>query len=379
MKLGIIDRFLLRQYAMTFIVCFVSMTGLYIVFDAFTNLDAFFEAGEEHGSLWGIVGRFYLFRTILFFDRSSGVLALISAMFTLTQLQRHNEMTSLSAAGISTLRVASPVILAACSIAVIAAIDREVVLPHYRAELVQTPDNLTGTQAEELSPRYDNKTLIFLRGHHTYAKDQQIREPNFLLPEGLDRYGNELIAEDAFYRAPESGRPGGYLLKDVKQPEGILGKPSLSAEGKPVILTPKDTPWLAADECFVVSEINFEQLTGGAGWRKYSSVREMVNGLENDSLGFGADVRVAIHSRVVQPFLDITLLFLGLPLTLARGNRNIFAATGMCAAVVGVFTLVIFGSQYLGEAVLLPAHLAAWLPLLLFVPVAVWMFEPLRR
>ncbi|MDA7977338.1 MAG: LptF/LptG family permease [Pirellulales bacterium] len=380
MAFGIVDRFLLKQYVMTFVVCFVSMTGLYIVFDAFTNLDSFFEAAEEHGSLWDLMGQYYLFRTILFFDRTSGVLALISAMFTITQLQRHNEMTALSAAGISNVRIAAPIIIAAGSIALLAAADREIVLPQIRNELAQTPDKLVGDRAEEFRARYDNKTDVFFRGSHIYAAKQQIREPNFLLPSGLDRYGSELIAEDAVYQEPTAGRPSGYLLTEISQPAGLGDKPSLpGAEGTLVLLTPYDTPWLEKNECFVVSEINFEQLTGGGGWKKYSSVAEMVRGLENDSLSFGADVKVAIHARVLQPFLDLTLLFLGLPLTMTRANRNVFAATGICALVVGVFTIAIFGAQYLGEAIYIPPHLAAWLPLLLFVPVAVWMFEPLRR
>ena len=51
----------------------------------------------------------------------------------------------------------------------------------------------------------------------------------------------------------------------------------------------------------------------------------------------GADVRVAIHSRVTQPLLDITLLFLGLPLVLSRENRNMYLAIGMCVGVVIAF------------------------------------------
>ena len=36
--MAIIDRYLLRQFVKTFVICYVSLTGLYIVFDAFTML-----------------------------------------------------------------------------------------------------------------------------------------------------------------------------------------------------------------------------------------------------------------------------------------------------------------------------------------------------
>ena len=47
---------------------------------------------------------------IAFFDRMSGVLTLIAVMFTVTWIQRHQEMTALLAAGISRRRVLRPVL-----------------------------------------------------------------------------------------------------------------------------------------------------------------------------------------------------------------------------------------------------------------------------
>ena len=37
----IIDRYLLRQFAHVFVICFVSLTGLYVMLDAFSHLDDF--------------------------------------------------------------------------------------------------------------------------------------------------------------------------------------------------------------------------------------------------------------------------------------------------------------------------------------------------
>ena len=97
--------------------------------------------------------------------------------------------------------------------------------------------------------------------------------------------------------------------------------------GDPVVLTPHDTDWLKPDECFVASDITFNQLEGGPAWRQFASTGELLTGLHNRSLDYGADVRVTIHARLVQPILDVTLLFLGLPLVLSRQHRNVFVAS----------------------------------------------------
>ena len=39
--MSIIDRYLLRQFLQNFVICFMSLMGVYVVFDAFTNLEAF--------------------------------------------------------------------------------------------------------------------------------------------------------------------------------------------------------------------------------------------------------------------------------------------------------------------------------------------------
>jgi lipopolysaccharide export system permease protein len=222
-----------------------------------------------------------------------------------------------------------------------------------------------------MRPRYDNKTVILFRGQSTFGDRQLIKKPDLRLPRSLSQYGWDLRADNAFYKAPEGDRPGGYLMDGVQRPGGLHDRPSLKLDGQPVIITPLDEPnWLKKDQCFVVSDMDFEQLTGGAG-SPYASTAQLISGLQNHSLDFGADVRVMVHSRMVQPLLDVTLLFLGLPLVLSRTSRNVFVAIGMCVGVVTVFLLAVIGLQALGTAYWINPALAAWAPLMIFVPLAV--------
>ena len=63
---------------------------------------------------------------------------------------------------------------------------------------------------------------------------------------------------------------------------------------------------------------------------------------------------------------------------MARESRNVFLAMGMCMALTVIFTLAVMGLQGLGASLLLrPAALAAWMPLMIFVPLAVGMADSL--
>ena len=125
--------------------------------------------------------------------------------------------------------------------------------------------------------------------------------------------------------------------------------------------------------------MTFGQLTGGRSWRQFASTGDLITGLYNPSLDFGADVRVAVHSRLMQPLLDLTLLFLGLPVVLAKESRNIFVAAGSCIAIVTLFFLVTLASHSMGSNYLVAPAQAAWIPLMIFIPWAVATSTPLRR
>ncbi len=305
---------------------------------------------------------------------------LVSAMFTVSWIQRHNEMTALLAAGVSRVRVLTPVVAAVIAIGLLAAANRELVIPRFRDELSRRPQNPLGDQARRLESRYDGETDVLLGGKNSFADRKRIEEPNFLLPAPLREYGNQLAADNAYYMPANGNRPGGYLLDGVREPKNLDGRPSLTLSGRPVLITPRDAPgWLAPGQCFLVSNVDFDLLQGGEDYTQLSSTAELVRGLRNPSLGFGADVKVAIHSRIVQPLMDFTLLFLGLPLIVARENRNVFLAMGVCMAITTVFWLTAIGAQHLGEIMLIDPSLAAWLPLLIFIPAAAGLAESLWR
>jgi lipopolysaccharide export system permease protein len=373
----IIDRYMARQFAQVFMICFLSLTGLYIVIDAFSHLDHFFDYSDAHGSVLTIISQYYTYRSLAFFDWMSGVLALVAAMFTVTWIQRHNEMTALLAAGIPRLRVLRPVIAGAMLVSLVAVANRELVIPQTRDQLAVDYRNIGGQREAAMQSRFDSKTDILMGGDTIVAAEQKIVRPNFVLPTGLDRYGRQLAAATARYLPKDDTHPAGYLLAGIITPKAMLEQPSLAIDGAAVIITPPDAPWLAKDQLFVASGVSFELLSAGSTWRDYASTRELIHELHSPSTDLGADVRVAIHYRFLQPALDVTLLFLGLPLVVSRGNRNPFIAIGICLAIVATFMLVVLSCKSLGASGWIQPTLAAWLPLMIFAPVAVALAGPL--
>jgi lipopolysaccharide export system permease protein len=375
----IIDRYMLRQFVQVLAICFLSMAGLYVVIDAFNHLDHFVDYADAHGGLLTTMGSFYAYRSLAFFDWMSGMLALVAAMFTVTWIQRHHELTALMSAGIPRLRVLRPVLIAAILVSFVAVANRELLIPSSRQQLATDSKNLGGQREAAMQSRFDSETDILLGGDTIVFAEGLINHPNFVLPVGLDRYGRQLSADEARYLPPREGMEGGYLLRGLTSPKVLLGEPSLELGGKQVVITPQDADWLEPNEVFVTSGVSFEFLSAGSTWRDYASTRELIHELRSPSTDLGADVRYAIHSRIMQPVLDTTLLFLGLPLVVSRGNRNPYFAIGLCVGVVALFMVVKLGCNSLCVTGWLQPPLAAWLPLMIFAPAALFLSNSLRR
>ncbi|MCA9184003.1 MAG: LptF/LptG family permease [Pirellulaceae bacterium] len=372
--MGTFDCYLLRQYLRVFLASFISLLGLFVVADFVSNLSRFLDHGGDQ--VLELLGSYYSARVPWFFDLSSRVVAVIAAVMTIAWLRRHNEWTAIMAGGIPPWRVVKPLVIATVVISMIAAVNRELIVPRCRALLCHEAEDLISDRADPMQPRFDNETNVILSGDALYAKDRRISSIRLRLPQTWHNIGRQIAASNAYYQEANADHPAGYLLVETTDHERIAQTDSLAHQHRWLVLSPKDTPWLKPNECFLVSNLSFEQLHRGQKWQQCSSTTELLAGLRNPSLDFGDDVRVLVHGRMVQPILDVCLLFLALPLAVSGEGRNVFLAAGKCLLAVAGFTILGLTCQGLGIHGLLSPIQAAWLPLIILIPTAAAMFAP---
>lgn len=370
----LIDRYITRAQFHAFAIVFVSLAGLTFVVDAFTNLEEFINHAGEGGGLARVLGTYYGYRLISFFDATSPVIALASAMFALSWLERHNELTALLAAGTTRWRIARPAIVFAAVVSLLAATSRELVLPAVRHHFARNAQNLRGDANTPFEARYDHRTEILFRGRYARLIDHSIESPSLLLPPTLAHYGPQIDAGTMQWLPADATHPAGYLLSGVREPADIDRIEPLEPA---IILTQSSAAWLEHRQCFVISEVSFEQMIGSANWRQYSSTPELVRSIANPSLGLGPDVPLRVHSRFVAPLLDMSLALLGIPLVVGPNRRGIFVAVGLCVLMTMVFFAVVMGSHALATSDMFSPSLGAWIPLLILGPLAAWRAQPM--
>src|SRR4051794_18615577 len=82
--LSILDRQRYWAFFKAYLICYFSLVGLYIVIDAFSNLDEFSKRADTAGEIFRIMSRYYLVHESEYFDRLCGVIGMMAAIFTVT-------------------------------------------------------------------------------------------------------------------------------------------------------------------------------------------------------------------------------------------------------------------------------------------------------
>jgi len=363
--LKLIDRQLVRGYVKAYVICLISLIGLYIVIDLFNNIDDFTQNGQSFFSSLGHIARYYGYMTTHIFDRLSEAIVLLAAMFTVAWMQRSNELLPQLSAGVSTRRVIRPVLLSACALVLVNVANQELLIPSIRPVIRDDPK---GEKNVSVQAAFDSSGL-WLSGKTATRRDRCVREFTCTIPEGVG-IGTlvSLHAKEARYVPPGEGElSGGWLLTETQPPElpGWKDKQVLQN------LDPGKYFLRSAD-------VDFEALTRDRKWFYQVSTWRLFQELNRASGARLANMAVFFHMRLTRPLLGMILVVMGLSVILRDQNRNVFISAGMCLVLCGVFFAAGLGTKYLGDREFLSPALAAWLPVLVFGPLALVQFDAIH-
>ena len=370
-----IDRYILVVFVRTFLICFSSLAGIFVVFHAFDNMDDFLRRAAElgpSGSKWVLIRvmtGFYRPYLLLLFDSMGAIIALMSVLFTAGWLRRTGELSAMLAAGISHGRILRPMILAATALILVQTINRECVLPTYAHSLA-----LKSKPGEKWSgpvlAQYDKLNRILIDGETVTPVDGLIENVSLRIDGKFDDFPGTIHAARAVWIDAIGDAPSGYRVSGITTPESIRDYRSISHYGRTIIATPRDHDGLADDECFVATTVHCDYLGSNDSARKLAPLTSLIGRVRNPAVHSASSLRVLLHARLVRTPLDIALVCLVLPIAASLAQRNLFVMMGSALlTVVSFFVLKTIASGLGGGGYLASAALAGWLPLLIVGPI----------
>jgi lipopolysaccharide export system permease protein len=367
----LLDRLLIFNYLKSYLICLTSLLGLYIVVDLFTNLEDFSQHHQGLAAVIKAIVNYYGYKVPQIFDRLCEPIVLLAAMFTVAMVQRNNELLPLLSAGVSTRRVLRPVLLSACLMLGLSAVNQELIIPNIAYRLTANRDDPDGNKEIHVIQGGYEPNGIHIEGLTAVRSQRLVREFDCWIPDSVAG-GNPITlhAKEARYiPAGEGPRTGGWLL----------------TETTPVQLDNWNQPQQQVLELINpgkyflhVQDVDFETITRDRKWYQWAPTWRLMQELNKpDSIRL-ADMAVAFHMRLTRPVLGMILVFLGLSVILRDQNRNIFISAGMCLGLCAFFFAACFACQQLGTNDIVSPALAAWMPVMFFGPLAFVLFDAIH-
>jgi lipopolysaccharide export system permease protein len=436
----ILDRERYWSFLKAYVICYVSLVGLYIVIDAFSNLDEFTKRADGFVEVVQVMSRYYLIHQSQFFDQLSGVIGMMAAIFTVTWMQRNNEQLAMLAAGISTYRAIRPVLVSSVIVGVLVVANQELIMPRFGEELSKNHDD-DGIQKVHVSSRYDPRSIM-IHGNEADRATKTIMPFYSTLPVGVYGKMHDLKAVQATYVPPDhptAPLKGGWLIRGaaINPPiddKSLLGassvltrvtdlrgfptpyvpsgkgpnQPGLIDPARPAGLSPNTSigylvslpsfplclnpavlkSYVLMDrrgdpnraDYFLKSSLTFQAMTRKPTWYQFAPTYDLIQGLTDPSTEGSerTDIATFVHIRLLRPILAVNLLFMSLPLVLGGYGRNTFINLGFALGNSAMFYGAIIFCQYLAGFAILSPEMAAWAPLIGFGTIATVRWGQIR-
>jgi lipopolysaccharide export system permease protein len=374
----ILDRYVVFTFLKNYLLSFLILIGLYIVLDMLFNFDDLMSVQTKEGltgfaSWTGLVktiADYYFYQIFLIFVSMSGIIPIVAASFTLMRMSRQNELSAILSAGVPLLRMALPIIIAAVILNGILLVDQEVVVPAMIPKLMRS-HNEAGQDAAnsfQIGAMQDDNHEILLAAKFfpdpkaPYMKEVRIIECNDqMLPTAW------ITAKQADWQPHVNG--GQWKLTNAQRRTGLQpGVPPHIEEDYRKPYKSSITP----EEIALYRYKDYVNLLP----------TERINLLLQRPLSYGNNQLLRVkHTRFTQPLMNIIMLLLAIPSVLTRAPGQLKTAAMKCLVFSGLCMATVFVSTMLASQPPNPQWawqwpaLMAWVPIVIFGPVAVFLLD----
>lgn len=487
----VLDRYVLRNFLVSYLILGFVLIGLYVVADLALNSDEFTKNRDvPAGQVLASIGNYYGHQVFVYFRELSGIITLSSAIVTLLTMNRRNEMTALLASGVSLYRVIWPIVLLGLGFNMLTVIDQEWILPRMADDLVRKHDEqvslkqfpiwcykLSGAscdddQAEVVAaeasaptsatlrlaavggaadPTGDVRAIRQFRDGDVLAvyvgRSSQVRvfvkavgvEAAMATGGVLDRVnvtaaGVAQTGHEGFGVADPVGlaavQPGdriaavvppvyyAYALKFFPDPAAyrmenvVIIKRHAAPMTDPLVrINCPRAVWVESEKAWQLQSPSIVSLVAGGDtsfrapqpqraeslrvrseltpreivlrnsskrWMQFMSTADLREYSQSRDPSAINSARSLMHIRFTQPIINMILLLLGTPFALTRAPVNLLRGMVRCVLTSGLCFICAFVCQQISGDQPSWAVIAAWMPAILFGPVAVLMLDSVK-
>lgn len=210
----ILDRYLIRQFSFVLLFSLIAFWLIFLVVDLVEHLDNYI----DRQATFLVVIKYYFYYTPYIIVLSLPVAMLLSCLFSLGQLAKHNELTAMKSAGISLYRILLPLLVFAFFISLLTIVFGGSIVPLTYQKMMEVKIVEIEKGKREIGLILQN---IFVQGEdgrifHLASYDTKAKIGTDVLVQKFEenRLREEIRAKKASWSAGSIGKEGGWLFQD---------------------------------------------------------------------------------------------------------------------------------------------------------------------
>lgn len=357
----LVDRYILKLFFLYLAAGILVFVTLFLTADAMTFALKNAEAGASP------LIRYYAYRTPEVIYQLLPVACLMATLFTLSTLNRTNEMTAMFSMGMSLRRVVTPLLMAVALVSVVAFGVGDQLLPRFKqkrnyiefVEITKRPGLYSTVKTNKIWFRTEN-ILYNIKTLH---------------PETASAQGITL-----YYFAPN------WDLTQLITAKSVAMKGSLWELKDGLVTLFAEESSFPLTKSFIEKTITMNEelkdIQRSSNSSEIMSVGELGRFIERNKEA-GLDTlpyEVDYHAKFGFAFAAFVMSLVGIPFSVSKSRSGGgFLNIGICLALAFLYWVAYSSGLTLGEHAYLPPVLAAWGPNLLACAAAIYLFRRLKR
>jgi lipopolysaccharide export system permease protein len=363
-----LDKYVTKNFLTGYAIAFGVLMGLRIMIDLFVNLDEFTEHSEL--TITQVLANIILYygrNSFLYFRDFAGMITVVAAVFSLGKMTKNNELVAVMASGVSLKRIIAPILFLSLLFAGLHVIDQELLIPPMADKLVRAQDALTETLSYDMWFISDGQGSLFCSPQFK-VKEGIIVAPTIITrtkrqDSGLFDVTGIIKADSAYYDLDTQSwiLDNGVFMKISKE---LADRPYETVKSYSSDLTPKDIPVRR-------KSAHMDLLSS------YDLVR-----LAKQSPKDLARLYAQRNFHLTDPIINLVMLMISLPVLVCRDPKTLKSAVFISFALTGLCYIITFVSKIFASEVIIGSgarpELWAWLPIFIFLPIAVVELESMK-
>lgn len=375
----LLDRYIVRSFLLNYLLAFAVMCGMYVLLDLIVNFDRFSKGAAMAGESTALMGsmgldilEYYSYQLLVIFQQVAGAIPLMAAGFTMVRMTRHNELTAMLASGVSLYRVATPIVLVSIIFSGLVIVDQEVLMPACADKLIRKHEEVNRT-ASKTDPVFfikDADNSLFMASAFD-STAQTLKDVRIIQRDEDGTPIGRIMADSAVWNPNLKNNPGsagGWQFKNARHIDDRTGNDPTKKLAERVDATYDYFTNLSPQQLDLIATKK------AVDYLASSQIQSLIEA----SLGpTRASLEKTMHTRFTQPIMNVILLLVGIPFLLTREPRQLVFNMFYCTAATSIIFAATF-VLYQAAGTVVPPVLGAWLPVLLFAPVAVAMLDTIK-